>query len=167
MTSDKDDVKDFFLVRLTIIHFTILPLPNSTQKPNPNPTHHPSGFNTFHPNSNFTSQVSTWPTLVTHRTPPISTSPKLSHQTDPDHAPWCEAKEPHKTKKTASLKSWGQWEAANFFWEKWDSQKKVNMKILYTNLMVHFSFLSKYQVLLQISRLHQRGHIEIHHYVIT
>ena len=36
---------------------------------------------------------------------------------------------------TASLKPWGQWEAANFFWEKWDSQQKLNMKILlYTNL---------------------------------
>lgn len=30
---------------------------------------------------------------------------------------------------------------------------------------VHFSFLSKYQVLLRISRLHQKGNIEIHHYV--
>lgn len=98
-----------------------------------------SQISTFNPNkSTFLNQ----PVSPINRTPPISTSPKSSHQTDLDHAPWCEAKEPREnfSQKPLGARSMGSGQPI-FSGKKWKTQQKLNMKILlHTNLLCTLQF---------------------------
>ena len=86
---------------------------------------------------------------------------------DLDHAPWCEAKEPREIFSLNPSLGVNDGKRPIIFRGKMGNPTKIEYEdiVIHKFMMYTSVFWSKYQVLLQISRLHQRGHIEIHHYV--
>lgn len=81
---------------------------------------------------------------------------------DLDHALWCEAKEP-STRKVSPEKPLGLTMGSGpmVSWEKWIPQKIEHEDIIHEFNGTHQFFCQNIRSFFQISRLHQRGNIEI------
>ena len=155
------------VLRCWLVHFAVFAELNT--KPNPNPT--PTKW--IQPN-HLTTQTSLPfqpdnknPTLFTHCTPLISTSPKLSHQMDLDHAPWCEAKEPHEVARRwgkSPEKSWGsmgRYGKGPIFVGKMEKSIEHEDIIHYYDLLCMLQFLWTYLVLITFEDFTNQEFLEL------